>query len=152
MSCNALRGPRQASSIPPCHWPSFPAKHHPTADSCNLSAVTQTPLPRGKPRDEMPPLSFQEAGAIPRSRLERDMHTGQWARALAKGYSPLPAHCRERRWRILHCPPVASAGGAGGPKTAGSLEAPSPAGSRAREIVTAVLREAFTPCQPLQTA
>lgn len=146
------RGPRQASPIPPCHWPSFPAKHHPTADSSKLSAVTLTPLPQGKPRNEMSPLSFWRGRAIPRSRLERDRHTRQWAwskqspaRAPAKGYSPFPAHC----WRILHCPPVAIARGAGGPKTAASLGVPSPAISRAQETVREVLREAFTPCQAI---
>lgn len=152
VSCNRLRGPRQASPIPPCHWPSFPAKHHPTADSSKLSAVTLTPLPQGKPRNEMSPLSFWRGGAIPRSRLECDRHTGPWAwskqspaRALAKGSSPLPAY----GWRILHCPPVAIQGGAVGPKTAASLGVPSPAASRAQETAREVPGEPFTPCQAI---
>lgn len=87
MSCSALRGPRQAPSVPPCHWPSSPAKHHAPADSYNPSAVTQTPLPQGKSRDEMSPLSFWPAGAIPRSRLEgpRARRQQSPARAPAEG-------------------------------------------------------------------
>lgn len=159
MSCNALRGPSQASSIPPCHCPSFPAKHHATAHSCNLSTVTQTPLPQGKLRDDMSLLSFWRARAKPRSRLERDRQTGQWARskrsparALAKGYSLFSAHGRERRWRILHCPPVAMAGGAGEPETSGSLGVPSPAARRAQETVMGSSERHSPRARPLRAA
>lgn len=100
----------------------------------------------------MSALSFRPARAIPRGRLERDRHTAQWAqsgqssvRARPKGDRPFPAHGRKRQWRILHCPPVAIAGGAGGPQTAGSLGVPSPAASRAQETVHRCLQRDIHP-------
>lgn len=81
------------------------------------------PSPSGEPEQ------YQEAGS------NGTATRGSGLGALPELCPRATAHCRKRRWRILHCPPVAIAGGAGGLKTAGSLGVPSPAASRAQETV-----------------
>lgn len=154
MSCNALRGPRQASSIPPCHWPSFPAKHYPTAGSCNALQSHKhlflggSPEMRCHPSPSGEPEQYQGAGSKGTGTQRSGLRAGRARSGLgprATGHSQPTAgrgsggSCTAPPWPSPEVQVAPKRLGASG------CQVLQPAEPKRRS--TGVFRETFTPCQ-----